>query len=197
MLVTLNGRRQLLVVTGTRVVSLVPESGALLWDFPWRTNNDINASQPVVIGHRRVLLSSSYGHGAAVIEVNEEDGRFAAREIWAHTRLKNRFSSSVLHEGFIYGLDENVLTCLDAATGEVKWKAGRYGHGQFVLAQGHLIVLSEEGEIALVRANPSRHEELVRFPVLDGKTWNHPAIDGGILLVRNLAEMAAFDLRIR
>ena len=197
MLVTLNGRRQLLVVTGTRVVSLVPESGALLWDFPWRTNNDINASQPVVIGDRRVLLSSSYGHGAAVIEVNEEDGRFSAREIWAHTRLKNRFSSSVLHEGFIYGLDENVLTCLDAATGEVKWKASRYGHGQFVLAQGHLIVLSEEGEIALVRANPSRHEELVRFPVLDGKTWNHPAIDGGILLVRNLAEMAAFDLRIR
>jgi outer membrane protein assembly factor BamB len=197
MLVKLNGRRQLLVLTGTRLVALVPESGELLWEFPWQTSNDINASQPVVIGDNRLLLSSSYGHGAAVIEVTAEGDRQSARQIWAHTRLKNRFSSSVLHEGFIYGLDENVLTCLDAAAGDVKWKAGRYGHGQFVLAQGHLIVLSEEGELALVRATPAKHEELVRFPVLEGKTWNHPAISEGVLLVRNLAEMAAFDLRVR
>jgi outer membrane protein assembly factor BamB len=103
----------------------------------------------------------------------------------------------VIHDGFIYGLDENILTCLDAETGEVKWKAGRYGHGQLLLASGHLIVLSEDGDLALVRATPDRHEELARFPVLDGKTWNHPAMAGGTLLVRNLAEMAAFDLRPR
>jgi outer membrane protein assembly factor BamB len=197
MLVTLNGRRQILVLTGSRLVALASESGELLWDFPWVTSNDINASQPLLLGDRRILLSSSYGHGAAVIEVLQEGGRQTAHRIWENTRLKNRFSSSVIHEGFIYGLDENVLTCLDAATGEVKWKSGRYGHGQFLLASGHLVMLSEDGELALVRATPARHEELVRFPVLEGKTWNHPAMSDGILLVRNLAEMAAFDLRVR
>lgn len=197
MLATLNGRRQLLLVTGRRLVALVPESGELLWDYPWVTGNDINVAQPLVIGDRRVLLSSAYGHGAAVIEVTDDGGRQSARTIWENTRLKNRFSSSVFHEGFIYGLDENILTCLDAETGEVKWKAGRYGHGQFILASGHLVMLSEQGELALVRATPERHDELARFEVLEGKTWNHPAIEDGILLVRNLAEMAAFDLRGR
>jgi outer membrane protein assembly factor BamB len=109
--------------------------------------------------------------------------------------MKNQFTSSVLHEGFIYGLDESILACLDAETGDLKWKGGRYGFGQVMLASGHLIVLTEDGNLALVRATPERHHEITRFSVLDGKTWNHPAIADGYLLVRNLREMAAFDLR--
>jgi outer membrane protein assembly factor BamB len=109
--------------------------------------------------------------------------------------MKNQFTSSVLHDGFIYGLDESILACLDAATGAVKWKGGRYGYGQVLLASGHLIVLTEEGELVLVRATPESHQELARSPALEGKTWNHPAMTEGYLLVRNGAEMAAFDLR--
>ena len=197
MLATLAGRPQLLVITARRLVAIAPESGELLWEYPWPTANDINAAQPVIVPGDRVLLSSGYGHGAAMIQVTRDADRFGTRLLWEHTRLKNRFSSSVVHDGFIYGLDEAILTCIDAETGEVKWKAGRYGHGQFVLASGHLVLLTEEGDLVLVRATPDRHEELARFPVLEGKTWNHPAIDGGRLLVRNLAQMAAFDLRVR
>ena len=109
--------------------------------------------------------------------------------------MKNRFASSVLHEGVIYGLDESILAAVDANTGELKWKGGRYGYGQLLLVNGRLIVLTEDGDLALVRATPEKHDELSRFHVLDGKTWNVPAIAGGYLLVRNLAEMAAFDLR--
>ncbi len=196
-LATIGGRRQILIITASRLVSLTP-TGDLLWEYPWPTANDINASQPVVLPPgNRVLLSSGYGHGAALLEVKNDGSRFGTTLLWEHTRLKNRFSSSVEHQGFIYGLDENILTCLDASSGDVKWKGGRYGHGQLVLASGHLVLLSEEGELALVRATPDAHQELARFPVLEGKTWNHPALDDGRLLVRNLAEMAAFNLRVR
>ena len=196
-LTTIAGRRQILIITATRLVALTPEAGDLLWEYPWPTANDINASQPVILPPgNRVLLSSGYGHGAAVLEVTADNGRFGTRLLWENTRLKNRFSSSVVHDGFIYGLDETILTCLDAATGDVKWKGGRYGHGQFLLASGHLILLTEDGDLVLVRATPERHDEVARFAVLDGKTWNHPALNGGRLLVRNLAEMAAFDLRV-
>jgi outer membrane protein assembly factor BamB len=109
--------------------------------------------------------------------------------------MKNQFSSSVLHEGYIYGLDESILACVDPATGDQKWKGGRYGYGQIALASGHIIVLTEDGDLALVRATPEKHVELTRFPALEGKTWNHPAFANGLLLVRNLKEMAAFDLR--
>jgi outer membrane protein assembly factor BamB len=194
MLVTLGGVTQLLVFAAMRLMGLSPDRGELLWEYPWTTAFDINAGQPVVLGDNRVFLSSGYGTGAAVIEVTKGD-RFTVREIWRNNRMKNQFTSSVLHEGFIYGLDESILACIDPATGELRWKGGRYGYGQVMLASGHLIVLTEDGDLALVRATPERHEEIVRFPALDGKTWNHPAMADGVLLIRNLAAMAAYDLR--
>lgn len=195
MLVTLAGVRQIVLFTATRVLGITADKGELLWEYPWRTQFDINASQPLLVGDNRIFVSSAQGVGGAVLEVTKSSDAWSVREIWRSIRMKNHFSSSVLHEGFIYGLDQNILACIDAATGDLKWKGGRYGYGQVVLAKGHLIVLSEEGDLALVRATPDRHHELARFPVLDGKTWNHPAMADGFLLVRNLREMAAFDLR--
>ena len=195
MLVTLGGVPQILVFGAMRLMGLTPDRGDLLWEYPWRTSFDINAGQPIVIGKNRVFLSSGYGTGAAVIELTPAGTRLLVREVWRNNRMKNQFTSSVLHDGFIYGLDESILACVDAATGELRWKGGRYGYGQVLLASGHLIVLAEDGDLALVRATPERHEEIVRFPVLTGKTWNHPAMADGYLLIRNLAEMAAFDLR--
>jgi outer membrane protein assembly factor BamB len=94
-------------------------------------------------------------------------------------------------------LDESILVCLDAQTGERRWKDGRYGYGQLLLAEGHLVVLSGEGALALVRAVPDRFEEKARFQAIEGKTWNHPAMADGRLLVRNAVEMACFDVRRR
>lgn len=195
MLVTLAGVRQILTFTATRLVGLSPENGRLLWEFPWKTQNGVNASQPVIAGPDRVFISSGYGMDAAMLQLAASaDGPLTVQELWRTNRLNNVFSSSVLHDGFIYGLDESILTCLDAATGELKWKGGRYGHAQVLLASGHLIVLTEQGELALVRAVPESHQEITRFPALDGRTWNHPALSDGFLLIRNVEEMAAFDV---
>jgi outer membrane protein assembly factor BamB len=195
-LVTLAGVRQILVFTSTRLVGISPD-GKLLWEHQWRTQADINAAQPLVVADNRVFLSSGYGVGGAVIELTRQGDTFAVREVWRNVRMKNRFNSSVLYQGHIYGFDESILACVDAATGDLKWKGGRYGYGQILLNDDRIIVLTEGGELILVRATPQGHEELGRSPAISGKTWNHPAITNGILLVRNLREMAAFDLRPR
>jgi outer membrane protein assembly factor BamB len=195
MLVTLGGLRQILVVTASRVVGLTVDEGRLLWDYPWSNNQGINAAQPLLVGNDRVFLSASYGSGAAVIQVTREGEGFRAASVWQNQRIKNRFSSSVLHEGHIYGLDESILTCIDAATGEARWKAGRYGHGQLMIAGDRLVVVTEDGRVVLVRATPDGHEELASFEAIEGKTWNHPVIADGRLILRNGREMAAFDVR--
>ena len=130
MLVTLNGVRQLLVVSATRMMGIVPGDGKVLWEYPLPTFNGINAAQPLVVGDNRVFVSASYGAGAAMIELSGSGDRFAVREVWRNTRMKNRFSGSVLRDGVIYGLDEGILAAIDAETGELKWKGGRYGYGQ-------------------------------------------------------------------
>jgi len=197
MLATIAGERQLLVYSASRVMGLSPANGAIRWEFPWQTQPDVNAAQPIVIGPNRVFVSTGYGKGAAVVEVTPDGTGFAVREVWRNIRMKNQFTSSVLHDGFIYGLDESILACLDAATGELKWKGGRYGYGQLMIAGDRLIVLTEDGDLVLVRATPERHDELSRFTAISGRTWNHPAMADGVLLVRNLREMAAFDLRVK
>jgi outer membrane protein assembly factor BamB len=194
MLVTLAGRRQILTVSAQRLAGLATEDGRLLWDFPWVTSYDVNSAQPLVVGENRVFISAGYGHGAAVVEVAPSTDGFSAKHIWQNVNMKNKFNSSVYYQGHIYGLDEAILSCVDAATGERKWKGGRYGYGQLLLASGYLIVLTESGEVMLVKATPERHDEVSRFSALEGRTWNHPALANGRLLVRNTTEMACFRI---
>ena len=195
MLATIAGIRQIVVFSAVRVAGLTPDGRQVLWEYPWKTDFDVNASQPVLVGDNRVFLSSGYGHGAVMLEVTPGTPAWSVREVWRNIRMKNQFSTTLVHDGHLYGLDESILACLDAATGDVKWKGGRYGYGQVVLASDHLIVLTESGELVLVRATPEGHQELARFPAIEGKTWNHPVLSDGYLLVRNANEMAAFDLR--
>jgi outer membrane protein assembly factor BamB len=194
MLVTLAGKRQLLVVSASRMMGLTAENGSVLWEYPWTTGYDVNSAQPLVIGENRVFISAGYDHGAAVVEITPAGDKFQVKEVWANKRMKNKFSGSVLHEGYIYGLDEAILACVNAETGELKWKGGRYGYGQVLLAGGNLIVTTETGDVVLVKATPDSHQELARFHAVSGKTWNNPAISDGLLLVRNTTEMVCFRI---
>jgi outer membrane protein assembly factor BamB len=130
------------------------------------------------------------------LAVSQGSGGWSVQERWATRSLKPYFSDFVVHEGHAYGFDGRLISCVDLATGERKWKGGRYGDGQLVLLadQDLLLILSEEGEVALVQATPDQFTEVTRFRALDGKTWNHPVVVGDVLLVRNAEEMAAFRL---
>jgi outer membrane protein assembly factor BamB len=193
-LATLAGRRQIVWISAQRAVGLAPENGAPLWEYPFPAQNDMNCSQPVVVDESSVLLSSSPGPGAALLEISKSGETLTARAVWANNRMKNKFNSSVLYQGYIYGLDDTILACIDARTGDLKWKGGRYGYGQLLLAGGYLVVVTEQGDIVLVRATPESHQEMARFPAIEGRTWNIPAIDNGLLLVRNASQMACFRL---
>lgn len=195
MLVTIDNVRQIVVVSASRILGLSPADGSLYWEHPWVTMYDVNAGQPLILDEKRVFMSSGYDHGATVIEVSMTGSVGTVREVWKNNRMKNQFTSSVHLDGYIYGLDESILACVRASDGTPMWKGGRYGYGQIALASGYIIVLTEDGDMALVRATPDKHDEYTRFPVLDGKTWNHPAFSDGRLLVRNINQMAMFDLR--
>ncbi|HVG30614.1 MAG TPA: PQQ-binding-like beta-propeller repeat protein [Pyrinomonadaceae bacterium] len=194
-LATLGGRRQIVGVTASRLVGLDPADGSLLWSHSWSTQMGINVAQPIVVAKNRVFLSAGYGQGATLVELTPQGKGFDARTVWENTNLKTKFNSAVLDGGFIYGLDEGILTCIDLATGERKWKGGRYNYGQVLYASGHLIVTDGgSGEVALVRADPAQYAEVARFQAVSGKTWNVPAIAGGRLLIRNGSEMACYNL---
>ena len=132
------------------------------------------------------------------IAVAHGSAGWTAEERWTSRGLKPYFNDFVVHKGHAFGFDGSILAAIGLEDGERKWKGGRYGNGQLVLLpdQDLLLVLSEEGELALVKATPDQFTEVARFKAIEGKTWNHPVLVGDVLLVRNDQEMAAFRLSL-
>lgn len=190
---TLCGVDQLLLFNQTSASAHDPSSGTILWEHPWSANQP-NVCQPLPLGDDELLISSGYGIGSKALEIEKTGDRYSATVRWETPRLKAKFTNLVLHEGFVYGLDDGTLTCLDPREGQRKWKRGRYGHGQVLLAGDLLLLQAESGALVLLEPNPEAHVELATVEVLSGKTWNHPVLCGSILLVRNHVEAACYEL---
>jgi outer membrane protein assembly factor BamB len=189
---TIGGVPQVLLMSGKGLASVSPADGRLLWEHKWR---GFPILQPALIDDGLVIVAQASSGTRRLAVANASDG-WKVEERWTSPGLKPYFNDFVVHEGHVYGFDGRILACIDLADGQRKWKGGRYGSGQLVLLpeQDLLLVLSEEGELALVRAAPDAFTELSRVPAIAGKTWNHPVLVGNLLLVRNGAEMAAFRL---
>jgi outer membrane protein assembly factor BamB len=193
---------QILLLRGSRTISVAPADGTLLWEHTWVPGVGIvlGIVQPALMPDGDVLIATvdSSGLGIRRVAVTRGSGGWKVEERWTSRGLKPYFNDLVVHSGHAFGFDGSVLASIDLASGERTWKGGRYGHGQVVLLpeQDLLLVLTEEGELALVKARPDQFTELGRVPALEGKTWNHPALVGNTLLVRNGQEMAAFRLPV-
>ncbi|MGA3186478.1 MAG: PQQ-binding-like beta-propeller repeat protein [Bryobacteraceae bacterium] len=195
-LVTIDGVPQILLVSGSVITSVAPDSGTRLWDHPLPPSSPI--VQPALTADGDILVSEGESHGMHRLAIAHGAGGWTVEERWKSIGLKPYFNDFVIHNGYAFGFDGSILSCIDLKDGKRVWKGGRYGSGQFLLLseQDLLLVLSEEGELALVAATPGQFKELAKFPAIEGKTWNHPVLAGDILLVRNGQEMAAFRLSL-
>jgi outer membrane protein assembly factor BamB len=187
---------QVLMISDYGLEAFEPASGQLLWEHEWNLQDIFRVCQPTLVGPNQILLGTGMGFGTRLIEVTQPDGKWQATEKWTTKDLKPYFNDSVVRDGHVYGYDGALLACIDLETGKKKWKKGRYGYGQILQVgdEGLIIIVSEQGELALAEATPADLKELVKFPAINGKTWNHPVLAAGKLLVRNGEEMACFDL---
>jgi outer membrane protein assembly factor BamB len=196
-LVTIDGVQQIVLLRGDGATSVLPSDGTVLWNHDWEGGS---IAQPAMTADGNILINSitfTGGQGIRRLSIAHKD-QWAATELWTSTALKPYFNDFVVNKGYAFGFDGSILSSIDLTDGKRKWKGGRYGSGQLVLIadQDLLLVLSDEGEVALVSATPAEFREIARFKAIEGKTWNHPVLVADTLLVRNGEEMAAFKLRV-
>ncbi|WP_166830704.1 PQQ-binding-like beta-propeller repeat protein [Thalassoroseus pseudoceratinae] len=197
MLATIDGVQQILIFDAYGLAGHDAESGKRLWEFEWTNQPEVNVAMPIIREDGAILISTSYGVGSALLRVTQSNGKWSAKKTdWEDSpQFKLKFGDAVQDGNTVYGLSETILTGFDIEKGKILWrKRGGYGYGQVLLADGILIVLSEEGEVSFVDPNGSRQPVLVEFQAIEGKTWGHPVVVPGKLLVRNAAEMACFDI---
>jgi outer membrane protein assembly factor BamB len=189
---TFDGVRQI-VIFSENVSSYDERSGKLLWHHPWRSPYP-HVSVPLLLSSNRLLVSQGYGGGSELLQISRDGTRWNVDRIWKSIRMKSKFGTLIHRKGFIYGLDDGALACIDASNGELKWKGDRYGHGQMMLVGDLLLLMAESGDVVLLEPNPAEQRELARFKVFGAKTWNPPALAGDLLLVRNDREAACLQL---
>ena len=166
------------------LVGLVAATGKELWRVKWKTLYDENIPDVIISGDK-LFASTGLGTGSALFKFNDS----SLTKIWSQKKLQNHMSSSVLWEGYIYGIDGAKLVCLDFETGRVAWSkkgAGKYG-SSLTLSDGKLIILTEEGKLIIAEASPKRFKEITSAQILSGRCWTVPVLANGKIYARSNA----------
>jgi len=191
------GDDTVLMLTNEGVLLVEPATGKVRLNYAWPFQG-YRALQPTVIGDDTVLLPTGMTTGTRAIRLKKTGDQLTAEELWTSRHMKPDFTEVTAHQGYLYGIDGSMFSCVDLKTGERTWKDGRYGKGQAVLLEssGVFLILAEDGRIVLVRADPTAHQEIASVKALQGKTWNHPVVVGNRLFIRNAQEAACYELAL-
>ncbi|NOY40242.1 MAG: PQQ-binding-like beta-propeller repeat protein [Planctomycetes bacterium] len=183
------------MLTNTGLDLLNPQTGAERLAYEWQYQG-YRALQPQIVDGDSILIPTGRGVGTRRLQISKLDTVLSVEELWTSRHLKPDFNDFVVYRDHGYGFDGAIFTCIDLASGKRKWKGGRYGKGQVLLLadSGLLLVASEHGDAVLLKADPSERQELAKFRVLEGKTWNHPVVVGDRLYIRNAQEAACYRL---
>jgi len=192
---TMGGVEQVLVTSDVGLVSYQPDSGKVLWEHRWPVEQ-ARVVQPAILSETDVLLGTGMTGGTRRLSVHHEGDEWKLEEQWTSKVIKPYYNDFVVRNDYMYGFDNNIFMCVGLADGKMKWRTRGYGNGQVLLLADDalLLILTEQGEVALVEARPEEHKELVRIKAIEGKTWNHPVVAHGKLFVRNAEEIAGLEL---
>lgn len=198
-LATLDGHRQILLVTESDAVGFDPKTGEELWSHrrPGKSNQDANCSQVTVVDDRRVILSKGYGLGGELVEISNTGGEWTARSIRLDPRiLKTKLTNPVIYQNHAYSLSDGFLECIEVDSFHRKWKQrGNFGNGQILLVGNKLLVHSETSStLSLVDADPAHFTLRGSIETVDGIGWNTLCLYGDLLLVRTDRQAACFRL---
>lgn len=214
---TIGGVRQIVYFTGNRVFGMTAAEGQLVWEYLWGTSFEVNAATPIVVAAKSgekeiayVFISSGYDKGSALVRVvRDPGGAFAAQAVYETGDLGCHFASPVRYKDHLYALDEKRdLTCFHLRTGKVVWRFERdetkedqelrqrgYKKGSLIRVDDVLVVLGEDGKLALVEATPTAYREIAACRPFRSRCWVAPVVAEGMLLMRDQRQVFALDVR--
>jgi outer membrane protein assembly factor BamB len=192
------GVRTYMTFTAGAGVGVRASDGKLMWHYERAANNTANITTPIFFDNK-VFYTSNYDTGAGLVGLSVQNGEVKAKEIYFTRDMKNHHGGVILHNGYLYGFNDSILTCLEFDTGKLMWRDRSVGKGSVMFAEGHLYIQSENNVVGLAEASPAGYKEKGRFQIADKglPSWAHPVISGGRLYVRNQDTLVAYDIKAK
>ena len=163
----------------------------------------IGIASPIDAGDGRVFISGGYNRGSMMFQIERQSNEFVPKVLFEHKPevFGSDQQTPIYYGGVIYGVrPDKQLVCMDV-DGSIRWVSGsenRYGLGPYIIANGLIYILDDNGILSLIRANPDRFERLAQARVLDGhESWGPPVLAAGRLIVRDLTTMICLDVSVK
>jgi outer membrane protein assembly factor BamB len=185
-----------MTLTSEAAVGVRASDGKLMWRYTSVANRTANITTPIY-SDNKVFFTSAYGTGGALLGLRANGQEVRMQEIYFTREMQNHHGGVVLVNGYLYGFNNTILTCLEFATGKMMWRDRSVGKGSVTYADGHLYILGEDNLVGLAEASPTGYREKGRFSIADQglPSWSHPVVSGGRLYIRNQGTLASYDVR--
>ena len=192
------GVRTVMALTSDAGVGVRASDGKLMWRFPKVANRTANIATPI-FSDNKVFYTSGYDTGGALLGLTAQNGEVKAQEIYFTRDMQNHHGGVVLVNGYLYGFNNSILTCLEFSTGKMMWRDRSVGKGSLTYADGRLYIEGEDNMVGLAEATPAGYREKGRFRIADQglPSWAHPVVAGGRLYIRNQRTLTEYDIRAR
>lgn len=195
--VVVGGVKQYVNFTHTAVVGVKASDGKIMWTSDKSANGTANCSSPI-FHDDSIFTASGYGTGGALVKLKSTGNSVSAKFAYDTKKMKNHHGGMAAVDGFLYGFDEDLLTCLELETGKVKWFDRSVGKGSLTIADGMLFLRSENGPVALAEVSPDGYQETGRFNQPDRSdkpSWSHPAVANGKLYLRDMDTLLVYHVK--
>ncbi len=189
---TMDGQKCVAIFGASHIRGVRISDGKVLWKSFFENKHKVSAADPIIVGNE-VFISNGYNYGCAKLKVNGT----SVEILWKNKNMRNQMNGSVYWKGYLYGFDETTLTCLDFKDGSIKWTESSLGKGALMMsADGRMVIISDKGELATARANPSKFDLISRAQILPrSKCWTTPILANGKIYARNAnGDMVCVDV---
>lgn len=197
-LVNVDGQDQLIAFLGKVVAGLDPNNGNLLWSHPHVTEWGLNISNPVWGDDNLLFISSAYSGGSRVLRLAQKDGKTTINQLWASSRMRLHHGTAIRIGDYVYGssgdFGPSFFAAVNVKNGDIAYQDRTFPKTNFVLADGKLIILDEDGNLALATVTPTELKVISKVSVLKNLAWTAPTLVGTKLYLRDRRTITAFDL---
>lgn len=198
-LIEVDGQPQVVALLASEVIGFDPENGQFLWRHPHETQYGLAISTPVWLPGNLLFVSSAYDGGSRVLQLRQSGGKTEVKEVWSNRRLQSHFGAVIRQGDYLYFSEghngPSLMTCVNFRNGEVAWQQRGFAKAQLLAADGKLILLDEDGTLALVEATPKELRTLAKVSLLESVSWTPPTLVGTKLYLRDRRRIVALDLK--
>lgn len=193
-LMSISGKQRIIAANDKKIFVIDRVTGNNLLEYEHGGDENIAATLvPLPLDQDRLLLRNKRESTDLIKFSVNGQGSLTANKLWSASIFKYSYDPPVYYKGYLYGLNGRILSCVNAESGETKWKSRGVGDGFVILVNGLLVIQTKTGKLHVGSATPEGWKEFDQVTLFKDVSWSEPSYSCGAIFSRSHGEIARLD----